>query len=272
MTADLTVVVVADDASQRRRTMDALAVQSDAPALLCETTWAELASAVDAVSSTWVAILPDGAEPSPVWISLLDSHLSSPGMGCVGGRVLRLNGPEVNPQWFGGEPNLAKIDWLGRIRSKFCDIPDTPRVSPATFLRLEGIAMRTRDVLPQALESIEHWTGFEMAACFRAREMGTAVLFDSELIVCATTGHGPQTPAPEDVHAWFNYGCGEIQILRHYPRRAVAVWLTVGSLLLGSRVSPGALLWPLYLTKSSRRSRWRAIMRGKVRGAWGNQR
>ena len=269
MNADLTVVVVGDETSQRRRSMDALAAQSDAPSSVLQTTWGDLEKGMASVSSEWVAILPDGAEPSPDWISLLDSHLSNPEAGCVGGRVLEFDDAAMSARWFCDEPRPAWIDWLGRIHSRLCDIPETRLVTSTAFLRLEGVAMRTEDVSLSILTGLERWTRFEMSACFRAQGLGRAVVFDSALVVCAISDVGHRLPAPGDLGAWEAYGRCEVELLRHYPRQLLAAWLTARSLLVGSRVSPGIALWPLYATAPSRNLRWRAVVRGKLRGLVG---
>jgi len=271
MDADLTVVVVADDEALRRRSIDAIAAQSDAPRFVVETSWSALGERVAAVPSTWVAILPDGAEPSPDWISLLEAHLSDPGVGCVGGRVLELDGAATGAGWFQGEPRVAWLDSLGRIHSRYGDIPDARQVRTSEFLRLEGIAVPARDASASTLAGFERWSHFEMAACFRARRYGRAVLFDSSLVVCTNSTTGGQLPSLDDLGAWEAYGLGEIEVLRLDPWWLRAAWQVPRSLLLGSRVSPGLLLWPLYMTVPSRRSRWHAVMRGKVRGLVGTR-
>ena len=202
MDADLTVVVVADDEALRRRSMDAIVAQSDPHRFVVETSWPTLHGSMAALSSTWVAILHDGAEPSPDWISLLDAHLSDPGVGCVGGRVLELDGAATAAGWFRGEPRVAWLDWLGRINSRCGDIPDVRQVRSTEFLRLEGAAVPARDVSPSILAGFERWSHFEMAACFRARRLGRAVVFDSSLVVCRSSAGGGQLPSPDDLDAW----------------------------------------------------------------------
>jgi hypothetical protein len=92
MDADVTVIAVADDPLLRGRTVGALEAQGCGPPPLLQTRWADLGEAIAEVSSAWVAILPDGAQPSPDWASVLDHHLSVPDVGCVGGRVLEFDG------------------------------------------------------------------------------------------------------------------------------------------------------------------------------------
>jgi hypothetical protein len=251
--------------------MDAIAAQSDVPASVLQTSWADLREALATVSSAWLAILPDGAQPSPDWASLLDPHLSEPTVGCIGGRVLELDGPTMGAGWFSDRPRIAWIDWLGGIHSRFCDIPDTPQVRSAAFLRLEGVTVPTKGVSISTLEGLERWTRFEMAACFRAHELGRSVIFDSALVVCTSSRLGYSAPEVEDTDGWEHYGRGEIEVLRNYPGRLMSAWLTAHSLLVGRRLSPGLMLWPLYATTPIRRSRWCAIVRGKLRGLVGSR-
>ena len=63
--------------------------------------------------SEWVAILPDGAEPSPDWVSRLDPYMLDLTVGCVGGRVLEFDGPTTDAGWYDGCPGVAWVDWLG---------------------------------------------------------------------------------------------------------------------------------------------------------------
>jgi hypothetical protein len=269
MDADVTVIAVADDPLLRGRTVDAMEAQVCSPPLLLQTCWADLGEAMAEVSSAWVAILPDGAQPSPDWASVLDTHLSDPDAGCVGGRVLEFDGVAMVAGWFCDRPTLAWIDWLGRIHSRFCDIPDTPQIRSAEFLRLEGVVVPTQSIAIPVLDGFQRWTRFEMDACFKAHELGRAVIFDSSLVVCAPWREAHRLPAPSDAEAWERFGSGEIAVLRRHPRRLLGVWLTGYSLLIGSRVSPGILLWPFHAMASSRRSRWSAVIRGKLRGMGG---
>jgi hypothetical protein len=127
----------------------------------------------------------------------------------------------------------------------------------------------TESIALPVLDGFQRWTRYEMDGCFRAHETGRAVIFDSSLVVCVPSHEVHRLPALSDADAWEHFGSGEIAVLRRHPRRLLGVWLTGRSLLIGSRVAPGILLWPFYAMASSRRSRWGAVIRGKLRGLGG---
>jgi hypothetical protein len=263
--SDLAILVIADEASQRERTLRALSGQTGADGAVIQTSWGALPEAVAALTSTWVAILPDGAEPSPDWLSVVEPVLSEPDVGCVGGRVLEFEGAAMGAGWYRDAPRAAWIDWLGRIHSRFGDIPDVPIVQSVGLVRTEGALVLLEDLAPDVLAGFERWTHHELAGCFRSRRRGRRTVFDSRLVVCRTSGIGRQTPPGDDPGAWEEFAFGEARALSRHPRRWFAAWSVIRLVLLGSRTSPGVLLWPLYARTPGKRARWRAAWRGKSR-------
>lgn len=265
MSDELALVVVADDAAQVRRSLIALTDQSVQPEHVVVCSWDGLDSTVQALETEWLALVPDGAEPSPEWVEVLTTNLGLESVGCIGGRVLRLSGASTLTEWFDEDAPVAWYDGIGEEHSHLADVPNTVLRCSASFLRYDNMAARIRvaRALLQAGVPLGRSVN-ESSACLVAARMGLDVVYDSRLVVCRIL-----PPSMEDriggFADWRAASRSGMWALRHLPGAGSSARV-LHRILIGTRRMPGMLLGPAFWPKPARRHRWLQVVRGSIDG------
>lgn len=261
MSATVTFLVVADDGTRARRSRDALRKRFGDACELRISSWSSLGDALLAVATPWLVLLPDGADPGPAWLGMASGYFEDSSLGCVGGRVLVVDGPRVEANWYSVSERVAWFDSFGTPMSRFASIPEERIVAEVPFLRLDCLAVRT-EIAVEAFANGILWCGDrgEVGLCGLVRRRGLRVMLDSALVTAVAPAE------PRTLAQTMRSARGEIVGMRSLRSSGRGAWLMLVATMVGTRSSPGVLLLPPYLTSRRRFDRWRAVVRSKVAG------
>lgn len=262
MPTDLTVIIVRTEGRLYRRTLTALLEQSLPVAAVVVTTQAGLAESLRDVRTEWVSVLSEGVEPSPGWSERLCAEMGDASLGCLGGRILVVDQAATFADWIPEGEGIARIDLLGRPRTRFTDIPSADLRADVLVLPRDCMIARTALVAERVERAGGYGSGTdEVLTCLLGVRRGLRAVYDSRLVVTRPM-HGASTRAP-DPGDWEADGLRDMMSARWYPAGAGRIWRVSFTLLLGTRRSPGLMQWPAYSAWPRRLGRWKAYMRGK---------
>lgn len=262
---DLTVVVLAEPGPGRDACLRGVDGQTHTPRRVVTVTPADYPEALAEVTTSWVTVLPGGCELAPDWCRVVGPYLSAAELGCVGGSVIPIAGPDTSTRWFESRKPVARLSIMGYPRSHLADMPTEHRVEQAEFLAHANLATRTWIARRAAALGMNAACGdYGLATCFLTQRAGLRVVYDSDI---RSALYRPLDRVAAlldpDGQSWSDSGKQRILALSVYPDRARALFMITASLLIGSRASPGAALGLAYIRNSRRRQRWMRTMAGK---------
>lgn len=221
--------------------------------------WSALMTGLAMAEKDLVAFLDDDALPMPHWVGALIGGFIDPSVGGFGGRILNFSDTRTDNHFIVAGP-IARVDRRGVPRSQLHSWPAHHLVEDVDFLPGSNMAFRR-----QLLAGVNRYTLQGMApanelviACF-VKAQGFRVVFDSNVLVEHHPGRRPEFPRGDKVGKAHSYAYSMTIALRTWPRLARTC-----NALLGSRVAPGLLSFPLCAARGPQVvRRWYAAQRGR---------
>lgn len=262
---DLTVIVLAEPGPRRDASVRSVDDQTHTPWRIITVTPSDYPEALAEVTTSWVTVLPGGCELAPDWCRAVWPYLSAAQLGCVGGSVMRITGPDTSAGWFEVGEQVSRLSITGYPSSHLEDMPAEHRVEQAEFLAHANLVTRAWIARRTAAVGMDPACGdYGLATSFLAKRAGLQVVYDSHIRSALYHPLDRITALLDpDGRSWFDSGKQRILALSLYPDRARALFMITGSFLIGSRASPGAALGLAYIWNSRRRQRWMRMMAGK---------
>jgi cellulose synthase/poly-beta-1,6-N-acetylglucosamine synthase-like glycosyltransferase len=255
-----------------QRCLDAVKAQTMEPAEVvtirgCHSYVSAVRCGIDRTSAEWIAFLDDDAVPEPNWLETLAGHVDDPSVGAVGGRIHNYVNGRLTAQPYERGP-VARVTWYGRTASRLHDVPLRHTVEDVDFLPGSNMCLR-RAALPRIDRRWDEGMapGFETALCLAIRRNGARVVFDSNAVVAHYPAPRPAEHRRGDVlRASYEYSYMVTYSLLRHLRWPSKVAFLAYFMLIGQRRSPGLFLAPYFLLPGRPRDRFRAALRGKLRG------